>query len=101
MNMGCCRLALIGSFFPRIALLLIWIFTNYVDRAFTSLIWPLLGLIFLPFTTITFCLVYSPLAHGVVGANWIWVTLGLLLDIMSYGSGARRRSSSVSTAAGM
>jgi len=36
--MGCCRLALIGGFFPRIAVLLMWIFTNYVDRAFSSLI---------------------------------------------------------------
>jgi hypothetical protein len=52
--MGCCLLALISGFFPRIALLLMWIFTNYVDRAFSSLIRPLLGLIFLPFTTITF-----------------------------------------------
>jgi len=47
----------------------------------------LVGLIFLPFATIMFCLVYSPAAGGVVGANWIWVALGLLLDIMSYGSG--------------
>ena len=98
--MGCCLLALIGSVFPRIALLLMWIFTNYVDRAFSSLIWPLLGLIFLPFITITFCLVYSPLAHGVVGAKWIWVALGLLLDSVSSGSGAWRRPSSASTAAG-
>ena len=93
--MGCCLLAVVGSFFPRIALVLMWIFTSYVDRAFTSFIWPLLGLIFLPFTTIMFCLVYSPLADGVVGANWIWVALGLLLDILSYsggGYGQRQRS---------
>jgi hypothetical protein len=35
------------------------------------------------------------LAHRVVGANWIWVALGLLLDMMSYGSGGygqRRRA---------
>ena len=49
---------------------------------------PLVGLIFLPFTTIMFCLVYSPAAGGVVGANWIWVFLGLLLDISSYASGS-------------
>ena len=85
--MGCCILAVVGSFSPRIALLLMWVFTDYVTRAFDSFIWPLVGIIFLPFTTIMFCLVYSPLAGGVVGANWIWVFLGLLLDIMSYSSG--------------
>lgn len=97
--MGCCLLAVIGSFFPRIALLLTWIFTNYVDRAFSSFVWPLLGLIFLPFTTIMFCLVYSPVAHGVVGANWIWVALGLFLDVMSYGSAGHGRSRRASGAA--
>jgi hypothetical protein len=91
--MGCCLLAVVGSFFPRVALLLMWIFTNYVDRAFSSFIWPLLGLVFLPFTTIMFCLVYSPAASGVVGANWIWVALGLLLDIGSYASGGYSRRS--------
>ena len=85
--MGCCLVAVVGSFFPRIALLLMWIFTTYVDRAFTSFVWPLLGLIFLPYTTILYCLAFSPAAGGVVGANWIWVVIGVLLDIMSYGSG--------------
>jgi len=98
--MGCCLLALIGSFFPRIALLLMWIVTNYVDRTFSRFLLQLLGLILLPFTTIVFCRVFDPAAGGVVGAKRIWVALGLLLDIMSYGSGARRRPSSVSTAAG-
>ena len=71
-----------------------WIFTNYVDRAFSGFLLPLLGLSFLPFTTIVFCLVFNP-AAGVVGANWIWVALGLLLDITSYtsgGYGQRQRS---------
>jgi len=98
--MGCCLLAMIGSFFPRIALLLMWIFTNYVDRAFSGFLLPLLGLIFLPLTTIMFCLVYSPAAGGVVGANWIWVALGLLLDIMSYSSGGYGRRQRTSASAG-
>ena len=98
--MGCCLLALVGSFFPRVALALMWIFTNYVDRAFSGFLLPLVGLIFLPFTTIMFCLVYSPAAHGVIGANWIWVALGLLLDIMSYSSGrhGQRQRSGASAA---
>lgn len=91
---------MIGSFFPRIALLLMWIFTNYVDRAFSGFLLPLLGLIFLPFTTIMFCLVYSPAAGGVVGANWMWVALGLLLDIMSYSSGGHGQRQRTSASAG-
>ena len=90
--MGCCIFAVAASFFPRVALLFMWIFTDYVTRAFDSFIFPLIGLIFLPFTTIMFCLVYSPAAQGVVGAGWIWVLLGLLIDISSYASGGYGRS---------
>jgi hypothetical protein len=64
-----------------------------VDRAFSGFLLPLLGLILLPFTTFVFCLVFNP--GGGEGANSIWVALGLLLDISSYGSGGygqRQRS---------
>ena len=96
--MGCCLLAFVGSFFPRLALALMWIFTSYVDRAFSSFIWPLLGLIFLPFTTIFFCLAWNPVTHGVHGAAWAWVIVGFLLDVMSYGSGARGQQQRSTTA---
>ncbi len=87
----CCIFAVFGAFFPRIALLLMWIFTTYVDRAFSNFFIPLVGLIFLPYTTIMYCLVYNPVTHNVVGANWLLVALGLVLDIMSYGSGGYGR----------
>jgi hypothetical protein len=69
-------------------LLFAWLFTNLVNRAFHStLILPLLGIIFLPFTTLMYVFVYNPLV-GVTGWGWFWVILGLLLDISSYGGSA-------------
>jgi len=50
-------------------------------------IWPILGIIFLPFTTLMYVLVYNPLV-GVTGWGWFWVILGLVLDISSYTSSA-------------
>jgi hypothetical protein len=88
---GCCIFAVAASFFPRLALLFLWIFTDYVTRTFDSFVWPLLGLIFLPFTTIMVCLVYSPVTGGIDGVDWLWVFLGLLLDMLSYGSGSYGR----------
>ena len=40
-----CLLALLAGFAPRVALALVWIFTNWVDRAFNGFLIPLLGLI--------------------------------------------------------
>jgi hypothetical protein len=85
-----CLIFLLAAFAPRIALLLVWIFTPYVTRAFHGgFIWPFLGIIFLPFTTLIYSLVYVP-GIGVHGVRWLWVVLGVLLDIFWHSGGARR-----------
>ena len=43
---------------------------------------PLLGIIALPYTTIMYLLVWSP--AGLHGFDWVWLFLGLLLDIMKW-----------------
>ena len=85
-----CLLGCLGLFAPRIVTLFIWIFTDRVSIAFSSWIWPLLGIIFLPFTTLFYVLAYWP-GHGVTGLGWLFVIFGLLLDIGSYSSSYRER----------
>jgi hypothetical protein len=85
-----CLLAMFAGLFPRIALVCVWIFTNEVDRAYDSFFVPLVGLIFLPLTTLVYALAWSPLG-GVEGIEWLWVALALVLDLSSYGGGARAR----------
>lgn len=83
-----CLFALAAAFAPRLTLLFLWLFTPLVTRAFASVfIVPLLGIIFLPFTTLMYVLAWTP-AYGVTGFGWIWVILGLIIDIGSYGSSA-------------
>ena len=89
--MCCCIAAVVGVFAPRFALLIVWIFTPYVSRAFTTFWWPLLGLILLPYTTLMYALAYLP-GFGVYGWRWLWVVLGVLLDIASYSSGGVSKS---------
>jgi hypothetical protein len=85
-----CLLALVAAISPRVALVLVWLFTNLVDRAFTGILLPLLGLVFLPLTTLLYVLAYRPVV-GVTGWGWFLVALGLLFDLGSYGGGARSR----------
>jgi hypothetical protein len=86
-----CLLAILTGFFPRVGLLIVWIFTNEVDQAYDTFILPLLGLIFLPLTTLVYALFYTPIG-GVDGIEWFWVVLAFLLDIGALGAGARARS---------
>lgn len=82
-----CLFALVAAFAPRLALLFLWLFTNLVTRAFDTFIIPLLGIIFLPFTTLMYVLVWSP-GYGVSGWGWLWVALGAIIDLGSYGASA-------------
>ena len=89
--MGCaCLFALLAGFAPRIALILMWLFTPWVSRAFDNFIVPLLGLIFLPLTTVIYVLV-AP--GGLMGFEWLLIIVGFVIDLSSYGSGifGRRR----------
>jgi hypothetical protein len=85
-----CLLAILTGFFPRLGLVIVWIFTDEVDQAYDSWVLPLLGLIFLPLTTLVYALFWGPLG-GVEGIEWFWVALAFLLDIGALGAGARSR----------
>ncbi|HET9647085.1 MAG TPA: hypothetical protein VFP34_02500 [Microlunatus sp.] len=76
-----CLLALLAGFAPRIALVLIWIFSNLVDRAFNGFVIPLLGLIFVPYATLFYVLAYNPITHGLSGWGWVFVVIGFIFDL--------------------
>ena len=80
--MGCIFLLLMMAS-PRLGIIFLWAFTDYVQRSFTTWVWPLLGLIFLPWTTLFYILVAAP-AGGISWWGWLFVALGLLTDISSH-----------------
>ena len=91
MFLGCgCLLAMGAAVAPRLVLIFMWIVGSRVNAAFNNFIVPLLGLIFLPYTTIMYVLVWSP-GIGVAGWDWLWIGLGVLLDIMKWGQIANNR----------
>jgi hypothetical protein len=49
-----CFIVLVSLFSIRLALVLVWSFTVFIDRAFDSFPIPFLGLIFLPATTLVY-----------------------------------------------
>ena len=66
-----------------------WVFGSKVDAAFDSWIWPLLGLIFLPWTTLAYVLAWGPV-NAVSGAGWLVVALGVAADIATYSARAAK-----------
>ena len=86
-----CLLALMSAFAPRLVFLIIWIARpSYINAVFDTFILPLLGLIFLPFTTLMWVLLDAP-PVGVHGFDWVWIGLAVLLDLSHYATAYSQR----------
>jgi hypothetical protein len=80
--MGCLSL-----FFPRLAIVLIWLFSDYLGRAYETVMWPLLGFFFLPLTTLAYA--WAVNTNGTVsGIYLVVVVLAVLIDLGLLGGGA-------------
>ena len=92
MLLGCgCLLAMAAAFAPRVVLILAWIFGKRWDVVWGgNWFWPLLGIIFAPYTTIMYLLSWSP-GLGIYGWDWMWIGLGVVLDVMKWSQIAHNR----------
>jgi hypothetical protein len=85
-----CLLAFGAAVAPRLILILAWIFGRRWDLVWQgNVIVPLLGIILLPYTTVMYMLVWSP--AGLHGFDWVWLALGVMLDIMKWSQIVRNR----------
>jgi len=86
----CCVLALLAFLGPRLVIFLMWIFTNYLSRAFDGFLLPLLGFLLLPWTTIAWAIAQNEFG-GTSGIGLLVIVIGFLADIGVLGGGARGR----------
>jgi hypothetical protein len=89
----CCFWTILVFLGPRFANIIWWIANpnRWVSStgAFDSALWPILGILFLPWTTLMYVLVFP---GGVGGWDWLWMGMAVLADIGMYaGGGAGNR----------
>ena len=83
-----CLVGALAFFFPRIAIVLIVIFSNYIGSAYNTVIWPLLGFFVAPYTTLAYA--WAMNSNGSVdGMYLVVVVVAVLLDLGVIGGGAR------------
>jgi len=81
----CCFFTVLLLAGPRLGFLVYWLLRPaYVNLVFKTWIWPLLGLIFVPWTTLMY-LIVAP--GGLIGFDWLWIGLAVLADISTYAGG--------------
>lgn len=86
-----CLLGCLALSTPRLILFLVWIFSDYLDQVYTTKIWPVLGFVFMPLTTLAYAFAMH-FGHGewtAVGAAA--VITAVLVDLGLIGTGAKAK----------
>ncbi|MCD6109981.1 hypothetical protein J7J83_04450 [bacterium] len=76
-------ISLISLFFPRLAVLLLWILTGWFNGIFDTFVWPILGFLIMPYT-----LLWYSVIHHWFGGTWSGVPIfiliiAIILDLLS------------------
>ena len=85
-----CLLVILLVAFPRIALVLIFFTSDYLQRAYHGLLVPLLGFIFLPLTTLAYAWMVNT-HQALAGVNLIILLVAVLVDLSGLGGGEYHR----------
>jgi hypothetical protein len=82
-----CLFVVFTALFPRLAVLFIWLARPVAFNAALGPVVALLGIFFLPFTTLMYVLLWNPTV-GISGFDWVWLGLAFLIDLGGMASSA-------------
>lgn len=85
-----CFFVVLALLTPRLVVALLWFFSTWFQGMFSTILWPILGFIFLPTTLLW----YSAVQHWYGGQWTLWPIVGLIIALaidVSPASGRSRR----------
>src|SRR5438105_133512 len=84
-----CFLVIIALFLPRVALLLIWLLTGWLGKAYETVLWPLLGFFFMPYTTLAYMAAMLNNNQQINNGWLVLLIVAVIVDLGHYGESAR------------
>jgi hypothetical protein len=87
-----CLLVIAALITPRFIMFILWLFTDYLNQAFSSGWWGILGFLFLPTTSIGYAIAkneFTAPGGGIEAAGIVVIVLGVVLDLGLLGSSGR------------
>jgi len=76
-----CLLPILAVFFPRFVIIMIAVFTRWFSAAFDTALWPILGFLFMPYTTLAYMAAMLNNNHSVSGGWMVLVIIAALVDL--------------------
>ena len=80
-----CIIALIALITPRLVMVLIWLFSDWFTRAYESALWPFIGFLFMPYTTLAYMTAMLNNHHQVSGGWLVLLIVAVVVDIGNWG----------------
>ena len=82
-----CLLALLAVAFPRIAIVLLWLFTTFFTGVYHGFIIPILGFLFLPLTLIVYTYILRAYGGHLGTGELVCIFIAVILDLGLVGGG--------------
>ncbi len=81
--MGCgCIFALLALAVPRVLMILAFLLTDWFSRAFDTQVWPIMGFVFMPYTTLAYMAAMLNNNHTLSGG---WLALFIFAIVVDVG----------------
>jgi hypothetical protein len=84
-----CVIGCLALFTPRLAIILVFLFSDYLGEAYRTNVWPVLGFFFMPLTTLAYAWAWHiPPQGSVSGLGLVVVIVAALIDLGIIGGNA-------------
>jgi len=90
-----CLLVLIALAVPRVVMVIAYLTTNWFGRAFETLLWPVMGFVFMPYATLAYIAAMLNNNHALTGGWLALFIVAIVVDVSHWGGGGQtyRRTS--------
>lgn len=82
-----CVITVIALLMPRALMFFIWLLTDWFPRAYESTIWPVLGFLFMPYTTLAYMAAMLNNEHRLTGGWLVLLIVAVVVDV-GHGGGS-------------
>jgi hypothetical protein len=84
-----CLIGCIAISAPRVVLFLLWLVTGYLDGVYETRIWPFLGFVFLPLTTLAYAFAWHQGNGSITAIGGACIATAFFVDLGLFGTGRR------------
>ena len=86
-----CLVILLALITPRLVIVLMALFGDYLGRAYQTVLWPVLGFVFMPLTTLAYAYAQNTTGGRISGIYLALVIVAVLIDLGVLGGSSQQQ----------